>query len=457
MTIAARAMCLAILPLAGCAGASGSSALPASGALPLARLAPSVTHDALHPVVRPAALAFLETGAAGARTIAVRERGNTGNYEMSDGCKDVVRFARTGKKKGETNYSATPLHPGTCRVRFVDARSHGVTMTVTVTATSVQLAGSSVSPAAESVSVVSGSARAVSAVTACAQGCTIAAPPSAPGDADYGVTIYMGANGTGKILATGTVAAAIVQAKQNLVPAAPLRVPALAAFGTMPAGTSGAAFAPALVSLFIRDAGGYAIPGSFSAPVVVTDDDTSTIAQGSFLMANGIPARSISLTQSTAALAFGYGGLAIAPAHLTAAFGSVAIGQTQFAPMVPRVVYSGPRDASQLPEIDLYDKTAGQPGYTASFTLSPQPGWSLSPYGRPFTFVGTGSTNDCSSFTITAVAGSPASFTVHPVASPQPGLCTMMLTGGSSASSTPLILTYTIPTPIHVSAIGVRP
>jgi hypothetical protein len=454
-------LCVAVvlgsgLALSACSGSGMPTAVPVS--FPAAASMPDTPMSetpTLKPVVSPASLNFFETGVSAARTIAVRERANTGNYTLSEGCKAVAKFARVEKKKGVTRYSVTPVHPGLCRVRLSDTSRHAVTVPISVTATSIQLASSSVSSRAMSATVTNGSAIAISALTTCAQGCSIAAPPSKPGAVAYTVATYTGANGTGKILATGVADATIVGARQNLASAVLLGVPATAAFGTLPAATSGVPFATSPLSLAVSDAAGDAISGTFATPIVVTDADTSSIAQGSYLSLNSAsPSRSVSLRQGSDTLALGYGGLAIPAAALAASIASSVIGQTQFAPAVSSVAYTGPRDSEQLPEIDLYDTNAGQPGYASSFALS-QTGWSASPYTRPFSFVATGTNNNCSSFVVTPSGA--AAYTVHPVASPEPGLCTMMLTGGSSASSTPLILTYTIPTPIHVSAIGVRP
>jgi hypothetical protein len=442
------------LALSAC---SGSSAPSTMGVLPAlaAGTATLSNRSSNRPVASPVSLAFVETGQSAARRVTLREPGNDGAYTLSDRCKDVARFTLSKHETGVTTYIATPLHFGQCRIRFVDVRNHGVSMVVTVTTTAIALSSASVSPHAGSAVVSAGRMKAVSRLSSCAQGCVIAAPPLKKGNVRYDVAVYTGADGTGSLLARGSVISTTVEGKRNVFPAQPLRIPATATFGTLPSGTGGVAFAPVPVSLEIRDAGGDTIPGEFESAVTIADDDASSLVQeGSYLSLDGSPGRSFSLSQAPATFAFGYGGLAIPAAHITAKFGSTVIGQTQFSPSVPAVAYVGPLDAAQLPEIDLYSTQAGQPGYASSFSLS-QTGWSISPYSNSFTFVPSGTNDDCSSFVVTP-SGSSA-YTVHPVASPQPGLCTMMLTGGSSASSTPLILTYTVPTPIHVSATGVRP
>jgi hypothetical protein len=206
----------------------------------------------------------------------------------------------------------------------------------------------------------------------------------------------------------------------------------------------------AALSIAVKDADGDAIAGTFAAPVVVSDDDASTLVQGSYLTLNGgAAARSVTLVSSTSALAFGYGGLAIAPAHISASIASVVVAQTQFAPSLAHVGYTGPNNGWHNPEIDLYSAMAGQPGNAATFSLD-QTGWNTVPFARSFSFVPSGTSNNCSSFTIVSTGAS--SYAVHPVASPQPGICTMMLTGATSSSSTALLLTYTNPNPVHVSS-----
>ena len=314
------------------------------------------------------------------------------------------------------------------------------------------LAGSSVGPHALSATAILSGVSAISALSGCSPACTITAPPSKPGSNAYAVTLYDAPNGTGKILARGVTTATIVAAKANVVVAAPPRIAATATFANVPAGTSGTALPPVALSLTVKDARGDAISGTYAPPVVVADDDAAPPSLGSYFTLNGGAAtRVAALTSSSSVLMFGYGGLAIPPAHITATIASLAIGQTQFAPAIAPVTYSGTNDGNRpVPEIDLYSNASGQPGYSGTFSLS-QTGWSNAPFLRSFTPVPSGTNNNCSSFSIVQTPGT-QTYTVHPVASPTPGLCTMMLTGATSPSSTPVLLTYTNPTPVTVSS-----
>jgi hypothetical protein len=453
------------LAMAGCAGSSAGHLVPSNGinaaspAIASNVAAPVHTGAAFAPVAVPASLAFLASGIASAQTLVVREPGNASNYTLNKACDGIVRFHEIQHLQGAVRYSVTPLVAGSCTVRFVDARKRGVRIPISVTQTFAWLGSSSVGPHAKSVAVVlhaitivgpDVSSATITEIPACLRGCSIGVPPSRPGPNAYAVTVYDGAGGTGHVLATGTTVATVVAAQKNLVRVVPPRVPGKLTLGTAPSGSAAVPFAPVSLPLVIADADGDVIPGTFASPVTVTDDDSSAIAQGSYLtLDGGAPARSVALTKSTDTIALGYGGLAIAPAHITATASAAVLAQTAFSPAVPAVAYAGPLNGWHQPEIDLYDPTPGQPGYASSFALS-QSGWSASPFVKPFIVTGSGTNNDCSSFTIVQTPSQPPSFSVTLIAAPVPGACTLTLTGASAASSTTLLLTYTKPAPIHV-------
>jgi hypothetical protein len=239
MTRNSAAILAAVCGLTACGGASASlpSLSDASAAPPPAAVvAPALAQasGAAKVVVAPATLAFLEAGSSAARIVTVRERGNA-NYVAGKGCAGIATVALSEKKKNEARYVVTPQSVGACSVRFSDGKRHGATLHLSVTTTSIALAASSVGPHAVLASVMAAGVNAISTLTGCAQGCAIAAPPSKPGINAYAVTLYDAASGTGKVLARGTTTATIVASKSNVVAAAPLRVAAKAAFGTLPA------------------------------------------------------------------------------------------------------------------------------------------------------------------------------------------------------------------------------
>jgi hypothetical protein len=452
MTRASVVGFLAACGLTACGGANGTLT-PATGnsAYMPASTARAVLAVTSKVALVPASLDFLASGTAAAKTVTLRERGNN-VYHLNKGCDTVAGFSLIEQKKNLARYSVVPQSPGACSVRFSDGKRHGATLNVTVTTTSILLNGSSVGPHAVSATVVLGSASAISAIASCSRACSISAPPSKPGSDAYGITVYDAANGTGKVLSRGSLIATILANKANVFVASPPRVAAHATFGSVPAGAGGTPFSPAALSLAVKDADYDTISGTFTPPVTIADNDTSALPQGSYLTLNGGGAVHATMaTSSSAVLAIGYGGLAIAPATIVATIGSTAIGQVQFAPLLSAVAYTGTNNGNRpVPEIDLYSNISGQPGYSGAFTLT-QTGWSTSPYLRPFTFVPSGTNNNCSSFSIVQTSPAPPTYSVNPIASAKPGLCTMMLTGASGSSSTPVVLTYTNPVPVHVS------
>ena len=451
--------------MAGCAGSSAAHLVPSNGITAASSTiasnvaAPAHAGAALNPVAVPESLAFFASGVAAAQTLVVREAGNASNYTLNKACDGIVRFREFKRAKSEAQYTVIPLVAGSCTVRFVDARKRGVRIPISVTQTFMWLGSSSVGPHAKSVSVAlhaitivgpAVSSATITEIPACLRGCSIGVPPSRPGPNAYVVTVYDGAGGTGHVLATGTTVATVVAAQKNLVRVVPPRVPGKLTLGTAPSGSAAVPFAPVSLPLVIGDADGDVIPGTFASPVTVTDDDSSPIAQGSYLtLDGGAPARSIVLTKSTDTIALGYGGLAIAPARITATASAAVVAQVAFSPAVSAVAYTGPLNGWHQPEIDLYDPTPGQPGYASSFALS-QTGWSASPFVKPFTVTYGGTNNDCSSFTIVQTPSQPPSFSVTLIAAPVPGACTLTLTGASAVGSTTLLLTYTKPAPIHI-------
>ncbi|MFN2529462.1 MAG: hypothetical protein ABR584_12185, partial [Candidatus Baltobacteraceae bacterium] len=204
-----------------------------------------------------------------------------------------------------------------------------------------------------------------------------------------------------------------------------------------PSATAGTAFgSPATLSVAVQDADGVTITGTYASPVTITDSDVSSLTQGSALSVNSGPAASsIQSAASSDVINFNYGGLAIAPATLTASATGATNGTASFTPALSPIVYSGPT-VSSLPEIDLYAATGT--GSSANFTAS-EVGWTNSPYNRSIT---ASQASGCSNISTTSPA-SGTSFTTAAVASPIAGTCTLTLSDFTSGQTKGITLTYT--------------
>ncbi|MBV8491371.1 MAG: hypothetical protein JO199_12650 [Candidatus Eremiobacteraeota bacterium] len=128
------------------------------------------------------------------------------------------------------------------------------------------------------------------------------------------------------------------------------------------------------------------------------------------------------------------------PITLTASATGATNAQTTFTPTLPAIQYSGPT-VSNNPEIDLYNPTQGQPGYSVAITNT-QPGWNLGTFPNQFSFQLGGTNNNCSSYSVSQTPNSNnQGLTVQVASTPVAGTCTMIVTGGANVNIS-VLLTY---------------
>ncbi|GAC1388427.1 MAG: hypothetical protein NVSMB31_02350 [Vulcanimicrobiaceae bacterium] len=271
----------------------------------------------------------------------------------------------------------------------------------------------------------------------CSSGCTINGPASPPGSDNFTLTTFDASGGGGNAISTASPTLAIAVGVANSSTITLLGVPKSFSITSVPSATAGTAFgSAATLSLAVKDADGVTITGTYASPVTVTDSDASSLTQGSALSVNGgAAASSIQSNASSDVIKLSYGGLAIAPATLTAGATGATNGTASFAPALSAIVYSGPL-VSTLPEIDLYAATGT--GSSATFTAS-EVGWTNAPYNRSITATQAGA---CSTIATTSPA-SGTSFTTTAVASPTAGTCTLTLSDFASGQTKGVTLTYT--------------
>jgi hypothetical protein len=445
---------LTVVVLSACADGSGRTFAPVVPAS-----LGAVAHSAKISVVPPA-LDLLGTGTVSRRIVTVSEARYTGTFVESGSCKRVVSATPASGKGPAFKVTVVARGAGACALTFTDTNRNKATLRIGVTTAFVAIGAGAAPSGGKSVRIVLSSVdgkappfgirKVVTAkLPACAAGCRIEAPQSPPGTDVYALTVFDAANGKGNKLASGSAIRKIVEAKKNAAVALLAGIPKYLIFGTVPGGTAGTPVVAPL-PLSVQDADRDAISGAYATPVTVTDSDTSAIAQGSALsLDGGAPTRSVQLT-SSAALTLNYGGLAMSPVTLSASAAGAASGQAQFSPALSSIHYTGPRNAG-APEIDLYNPASGQPGFSGTFTLS-QAGWSGSGFEHGFTYALGGTNNNCSSYTIVPASGSDSPYTVSVAATHKAGTCTMTLSGATSNSTQPVILTYTV-SGIGISAV----
>ena len=221
-----------------------------------------------------------------------------------------------------------------------------------------------------------------------------------------------------------------------------LKIPKSFVWGSVPSAVAGVAFGtPQSVTLAVNDADGNPIVGGYSTAVSVSDSDASTIGQGSALVLNGgATAKNVSISQSGFALAIAYGGLAIASATLAATATGATTADASFTPALANIVYSGPT-VNANPEIDLYNPSSAQAGYSAQFDVT-QAGWKDATFSNAFTYALGGSNNNCTSFAVSPASGTSNTYTVAVAATPAVGTCTLAVTGGAGVQAL-VTLTYT--------------
>jgi hypothetical protein len=461
LRISAGASALALaFALTACGGSHGMLPSSATGQSPIgadAAQGPFITQapDKKAKIkITPAKLALLGTGASGVQSFTIAEASYKGKFTAKSTCAKVATLKPAAAKGPKTTIKVTPKAAGTCTITFTDTSKSSAKLSISDTTAAVTLDALSISPNSTSVKVVLTSVNgaapkgvvttAITALPSTCQtaGCTVAAPQSPAGNDAYTLTIYDGANTAGNILATGTASAAIAAGKANVITAPQLvKVPAFLVFSGLATANAGTTFTHSL-TLSVQDADHSAIVGTYSSPITVTDADTSAIAQGTSISLNGGAAsRSVSLSKSSDTMTFTYGGLAIPPVAVTASASGATSGSVTFTATLQPLVYSGPLTGS-TPEIDLYNTTTGQPGYSGSFSLT-QAGWIGSPYGKFASYTLGGSSNNCSSYSISPASGTAAAYTVSVGATPVAGTCTLTLAGAAGTATQAVVLTYT--------------
>jgi hypothetical protein len=451
---------LAAAALAACSGGP-MRMLPVDGGA-----APSIAHGwgaatvvhALEPhaakiTLSPTSLAILSTGTISAQTVKVTETGYTGTFTEKSTCAKIASASPASGKGPTLSVKVSGLGAGSCDITFSDSAKNSAKLPITVTTTSFKLTSASISPGSKSITMtlatVNGKAppstiekTVTVALPKCTSSCTIAGPQTPAGTDVFTLTIFDAASGKGNALATVSTSVKVVAGKANLSSPTLAKIPKSFAFGSVPSATAGTAFSsPKTLPLTIKDADGNAIVGTYSASVNVTDSDTSSIAQGSSLAVNGgTAAHAVALTASTNTLTLNYKGLVIAAVTLAAGATGATSSQTSFTPSLPAIQYTGPT-VSDDPEIDLYNPTSGQPGYSAGFSDT-QAGWKDGTFSNNFTYALGGASNNCSSYVVTPNSGTAAAYTVQVGLTPVVGTCTLTVTGGGGLTSA-VLLTYT--------------
>jgi hypothetical protein len=218
-------------------------------------------------------------------------------------------------------------------------------------------------------------------------------------------------------------------------------VPARFAINGLPSGTAGTAFSAAQsFTVTAKDADGDIISGTYEHPVTVSDSDTSSLTQGTALAVNGGNAATHVLgTASSDTFTLDYGGLAIAPATITASATGATNGTGTFTPALQPIVYSGPLNGSN-PNVQF--------GITSGSFSASEAGWTNAPYGRNLTATAA---SNCS--TIGSVApGSGTAFTATVAGSPTIGSCVVTLGDGVGQTLGVTLTTQAIGAPASIGS-----
>lgn len=453
--------------LAACS--SGLRSLPATGGgnysvtQSLPEESANVGADASKILATPASLALLSTGSIDAKSVTVHEKGYTGTFTQTSTCAKIATASPTTGNGPSLAVKITGIAAGSCNITFTDSAHKAVTLPITVTTVIFKLTSASISPASKSVSIVltsvNGKAppsgivtKITPALPACTTSCTFTGPQAPPGSDVFTLQTFDSAGGTGNLLATGSIDVTVVAAKAASPAPVLAKVPKFVVLGTVPSGSAGTAFsAPVTLPVTVEDADHDTISGTYSTPVKITDNDATPIAQGSSLVLDAAAAsRSISSTKSTDTIKLNYLGLAMLPVTLTASATGATGTSKSFAPKLAAIVNNVPSGPLAAHEIDLYNNVSGQSGFQGTVTPLTQLGWRGGAFANNFTYVLGGTSNNCSTFVVTAASGTSNTYAVHTITSgtPKAGKCTMTLTGGATAL-TNVLLTYT------TSGIGV--
>lgn len=387
----------------------------------------------------PSSASVLGIGPSTALKLTATEKGASFTISTT-ACKKFLTVKPT-KGKSPLKLTLTGKKIGSCSLTFNDNKGNSVKLKASVTTTTLALAGPLPSAASANVTITPGGTVNV-AVPSCATaaGCSINVPAKAGTDT-FAVTILDSAKKTLAVTAAA-VSGKITAAKANKVSIPLVRTIASLAWGTIPAGTAGTAFAaPQALTLTAKDADSNTITGTYASAVTLTDSDKS----GATTLA---PA---SVTSSSTAITLNYNGGAIGSASLTASATGVTPAVGTFSVSGATIVYTGAK-VSGNPEIDLYSNTPATAGYSGAFTATE------AGYSAPFTYTFaaiSGQTNNCPGTGSAQYTTSPASgaagtsFTVSSTSANNAGECLMTISGGGGATLN-VILTYT------TSSIGVN-
>ncbi len=298
----------------------------------------------------------------------------------------------------------------------------------------------------------------------CSGGCTVNGPTSPAGSDSYTLTTYDAPNGTGNALDTNSGTFTIVSGADNTETITLNGIPAHITFGAVPntfaAGTlNSTLIGNGGVAVTVADADGETITGTYANPVTISDPDTNGDGTTLLLASSSCPAppagnpasspTQLTLTASTSAINFCYGGVAENPVTLIASAPGAPAGPSTFTPTLFAPVYvagSGTPPSvvigSNPPDIQLY-ATSGT-GSTGSVNYS-ESGWTSAPYNQGLNAYANLVCSSGTSFSNYAtVSSSPASgattITVTATSSPTAGACPLTLWDGLTSGLTTTVL-----------------
>lgn len=258
------------------------------------------------------------------------------------------------------------------------------------------------------------------------------------------VSTYVDTNGGGAMLDHGGTTVMITRGSTHAIGIILAGVPSSVAIGTLPPGVAGTPFsAPRAFSVFVRDAAGNVIAGTYTFPIVLSTSSSTGISLAT-TGADHPPVLELLSSHDSASL--NYTGLAIAPVtiHAKTSTGS-ANTSAVFTPelMPPTLAAACAQSADACSSGTVTDPATVQfttAGDTATLTPA-EMGWTNAPYSRSFTLKSDtcNKTDDPSAggnfvILIPAVGKSAASFTLtadNAGTSGDPANCTAVFVDGT--------------------------
>ena len=208
------------------------------------------------------------------------------------------------------------------------------------------------------------------------------------GDDIFVVATFSSTGGRGSILDRGTAAVTIAPGSTGPVSITLDGVPASLIVGGLPTGQAGSAFFGAVrFGVTVKDFAGNVIIGSYTTPIVLTDDDTSGATAIATAGSDSPPAGELLSSSDTVTL--DYTGLAIPPATIRAAATGATNGAGTFAPTLQAITLAAgcaqSADACANGTLSVPGSVQfTEAGDTATLTPS-EIGWTNAPYSRLFT------------------------------------------------------------------------